>query len=95
MQWDRCDAEALIRLSEATLHVDVGDLVSRVATPTLILAPAQSPLTSLADQLHLRTTIPDAEIEVFEGRGHNIYIEETQRCTERVLRFIESRSLDS
>lgn len=91
-QWDRCDAEALIRLAEATLHVDVADYVSKVATPTLILAPAQSPLTSLADQLHLRVTIPDAEIEVFEGRGHNIYREEPERCTGRVLQFIKARS---
>jgi len=88
-QWDRCDAEALIRLSEATLHVDVSDLVSKVSVPTLVLAPAQSPLTSLEDQLRLRTEIPKAEIEVFEGRGHNIYLDEPRRCTQRLLRFIE------
>ena len=55
--------------------------------PTLILAPAQSPLTPLVDQLFLRTTIPRAQIEIFEGRGHNIYNEEPDRCVERIRHF--------
>jgi pimeloyl-ACP methyl ester carboxylesterase len=46
-------------------------------------------LTSLTDQFHLRTSIPDAQIEVFEGRGHNIYLDEPDRCVQRVLRFID------
>ena len=86
-QWDRNDAEALAQLADATMQVDVTDLVPHVAAPTLILAPAVSPLTPLHDQLHLRTTIPQAEIEIFEGRGHNIYNDEPDRCVARVLRF--------
>ncbi len=58
-----------------------------VRTPTLILAPAQSPLTPLSDQLFLRTTIPGAQIEIFEGRGHNIYNDEPERCLDRIRRF--------
>lgn len=88
-QWERCDPEALARLADATLTVDVERYVADVAVPTLILAPAASPLTSLRDQLFLRTTIPDAEIEVFEGRDHNIYLDEPRRCTERILGFLE------
>lgn len=88
-QWDRCDTEALARLADATLHVDVAEYVPRVQTPTLILAPSQSPLTPLSDQLLLRTTIPDAQIEVFEGRGHTVYQDEPDRCVARLLRFID------
>jgi pimeloyl-ACP methyl ester carboxylesterase len=90
-QWDRCDPAALVRLSEATRFVDVEDRLAAVAVPTLILAPACSALTPLADQLHMRTTIPDAEIEVFEGRGHTVYQDEPRRCTERIRRFIAAR----
>jgi pimeloyl-ACP methyl ester carboxylesterase len=86
-QWDRCDADALARMADVTLHVDVEHYVAGVRTPTLILAPAQSALTSLADQLFLRTTIPRAQIEIFEGRGHNIYNDEPERCTQRIRRF--------
>jgi pimeloyl-ACP methyl ester carboxylesterase len=88
-QWDRCDTDALARLADATLHVDVEQYVAKVGAPTLILAPSSSPLTSIEDQFHLRTTIPDAQIEVFEGRGHNIYLDEPQRCVARVLRFVD------
>ena len=72
---------------DATSGVDVTAYVADVAVPTLVLAPALSPLTPLADQLYLRTTIPNAEIEVFEGRGHNVYQEEPDRCIARFLRF--------
>jgi 3-oxoadipate enol-lactonase len=87
-QWDRCDADALARLADATTAVDVEAYLSDVAVPTLVLAPAASPLTPLTDQFLLRTAIPDAQIEVFEGRGHNIYRDEPRRCTDRVLRFL-------
>ena len=43
----------------------------------------------MSDQFLLRTSIPDAQIEVFEGRGHNIYLDEPERCVDRVLRFID------
>jgi pimeloyl-ACP methyl ester carboxylesterase len=88
-QWDRNDADALARLADATLHVDVEHYVADVRAPTLILAPARSPLTPLADQLFLRTTIPGAQLELFEGRGHNIYNDEPERCVQRVRRFCD------
>jgi pimeloyl-ACP methyl ester carboxylesterase len=91
-QWDRCDPEALIALADATAGVDVESYLAQVGVPTLILAPALSALTSFSDQIKLRTTIPGAQIEVFEGRGHNIYQEEPRHCTRRILRFL--RQLD-
>ena len=90
-QWDRCETEALARLAEATSGVDVTDYVAQVRVPTLVLAPALSPLTPLEDQLFLRTTIPEAEIEVFEGRGHDIYNQEPERCIARLQAFIGAR----
>jgi pimeloyl-ACP methyl ester carboxylesterase len=87
-QWDRCDLDALTRLADATLGVDVESYLPLVGVPTLVLAPAKSALTSLSDQFHMRTTIPGAEIDVFEGRGHNIYLDEPRRCTRRIRRFL-------
>jgi pimeloyl-ACP methyl ester carboxylesterase len=86
-QWDRCDLDALCRLADATPSVDVTGYVEEIAVPTLVLAPAASPLTPLADQFFLRSAIRDAEIDVFEGRGHNIYNEEPERCIARFRRF--------
>ena len=88
-QWDRCDTEALCRLADATPHVDVTRYVAEVRVPTLLLSPAQSALTPLADQLFLRTTIPDAQLELFEGRGHTVYQDEPARCIARLRRFLD------
>jgi pimeloyl-ACP methyl ester carboxylesterase len=90
-QWDRCDTDALCRLADATPNVDVSSYVPEMRVPTLLLSPAQSPLTSLADQLYLRQTIPDAELELFEGRGHTVYQDEPERCIARLRRFIAVR----
>jgi pimeloyl-ACP methyl ester carboxylesterase len=93
-QWDRCDVDALAGLADATATIDVEHYLPDVRVPTLILAPARSQLTPLTDQMRLRTTIPDAQIEIFEGRDHNVYNHEPDRCTRRVRRFhaeIESR----
>jgi pimeloyl-ACP methyl ester carboxylesterase len=89
-QWDRTDLDALCRLADATLNVDVGHLLPDVAVPTLILAPGLSPLTSLQDQFRMRSEIPDAQIDVFEGRGHSIYIDEPERCTTRIRQFVQA-----
>lgn len=89
-QWDRCDVDALCALADATPNVDVTAYVEHIRVPTLVLAPAQSPLTPLADQLYLRTTIPKAEIEVFERRGHTVYQDEAPRCIERLIEFIDA-----
>ena len=91
-QWDRCDTDALCRLADATSGVDVTKFAAQMQVPTLILAPSESHLTPLADQWFLRTTIPDAEIELFEHRGHNIYNDEPERCIERFREFAAGRS---
>lgn len=88
-QWDRCDTAQLCRLTDTTASIDVTADVARITVPTLILAPTCSHLTPLEDQWFLRTTIPHAEIEIFEGRGHNLYNEEPERCIARLLRFLD------
>jgi 3-oxoadipate enol-lactonase len=90
-QWERCDTEALCRLADATPAVDVTGYVGAIRVPTLILGPAASPLTTLEDQLYLRVTIPEAELELFEGRGHTVYQDEADRCITRFRRFVGTR----
>ena len=89
-EWDRTNSYALEGLARLTPQVEVEPLLPGVRVPTLILAPADSPLTPLRDQLTLREKIPDARIEVIEGHGHNFYPEEAERCTASVRRFIDS-----
>jgi pimeloyl-ACP methyl ester carboxylesterase len=69
---------------------DTAPLLPQVSVPTLILAPAHSPITPLADQLSMRTGIPNARITVVEGPGHEIYVDEPQQCLQAVQNFLGS-----
>ena len=60
--------------------------------PTLVLAPARSPLTPLTEQVLIRDSIPGARIAVIEGRGHEIYVDDPEGCITALLKFL--RSLD-
>jgi pimeloyl-ACP methyl ester carboxylesterase len=86
------DAEALYQLADAlTLRrepLSVEPFLPNISAPTLVLAPSDSPYTSLSDQLSIRFAVPNAEIEIFEGGGHDIYLSQARRCTARVAEFI-------
>jgi pimeloyl-ACP methyl ester carboxylesterase len=89
-EWDRAPSHVLEGLARLTPHVEVEPLLAQVKVPTLILAPADSNLTPLRDQIAMREQIPDARIEIFDGHGHNFYPAEAERCTAAVLRFLRS-----
>ena len=89
-EWERTNGYVLEGLSRLTPHVDVEELLPRVSVPTLILAPADSPLAPLNDQVKMRERIPDARIEVIEGHGHNFHPHEPARCTAAIHRMIQS-----
>jgi pimeloyl-ACP methyl ester carboxylesterase len=87
-EWERANGYVLEGLARLTPSVEVEPLLSQVKVPTLILAPADSNLTPLRDQLAMREQIPDSRIEVFDGHGHNFYPAEADRGTAAVLRFL-------
>jgi pimeloyl-ACP methyl ester carboxylesterase len=95
-QWDANDRDALIRLTEAITEnpVDVEHSLARITVPTLVLAPTESEMTSRQDQLLIQASIPESEIELFEGYAHNIYLQAPERCTSRILQFIADRTRD-
>jgi hypothetical protein len=38
-----------------------------------------------------QATIPEASVEAFDGRGHDIYQTETRRCSGRIIEFIRAQ----
>jgi pimeloyl-ACP methyl ester carboxylesterase len=69
---------------------DTAPLLPQIKVPTLILAPARSPITPLSDQLSMRTLIPNARLTVVEGPGHEIYVDEPEECIGAYLKFLRS-----
>jgi pimeloyl-ACP methyl ester carboxylesterase len=71
--------------------VDITPLLKEVKVPTLVLAPARSPLTPLTEQVMIRDSIPGARVAVVEGRGHEIYVDDPDACIAAILKFIRSQ----
>jgi pimeloyl-ACP methyl ester carboxylesterase len=69
---------------------DVTSLLPEIRVPTLLLAPARSGFNSLREQMKVHDTIPGARIAVIKGRGHEIYVNEPEACTDTPLKFLRS-----
>jgi pimeloyl-ACP methyl ester carboxylesterase len=61
-----------------------------VKVPTLILAPAHSPLSPLTEQVMIRDNIAGSRIAVIEGHGHEIYLDRAEECIAALLSFLRS-----
>jgi pimeloyl-ACP methyl ester carboxylesterase len=70
--------------------VNIAPILPQVKVPTLVLAPARSPLTPLTEQVMIRDGIPGARIAVIEGHGHEIYLSNPEGCITALLSFLRS-----
>jgi pimeloyl-ACP methyl ester carboxylesterase len=70
--------------------VNITPLLSQVKVPTLVLAPATSPVTPLSEQVMIRDSIPGARIAVVEGR--EIYVDDPEACISAILKFLGSQN---
>ena len=66
------------------------DLLGSLTIPTLVLAPTNSPLTPLEDQVWIRDTIPNARIAIIDGPTHEIYVDCPLDCLDAVGDFLAS-----
>jgi pimeloyl-ACP methyl ester carboxylesterase len=89
-EWAKTPTHVLQGLCRLVPSVDVAPLLSQVKVPTLVLAPARSPLTPLTEQVMIRDTIPGARIAVIEGHGHEIYLDGAEHCITALLSFLRS-----
>jgi pimeloyl-ACP methyl ester carboxylesterase len=91
-EWSKTPTRVLQGLCRMVPSVDITPLLAQVKVPTLVLAPARSPLTPLTEQVMIRDSIPGARIAVIEGRGHEIYVDDADGCTSALLKFLRSLS---
>jgi pimeloyl-ACP methyl ester carboxylesterase len=89
-EWAKTPTHVLQGITRMLGGADTTPLLPQISVPTLILAPARSPITSLADQITMRTLIPNARITVVEGPGHEIYVDEPEECISAFLQFLRS-----
>jgi pimeloyl-ACP methyl ester carboxylesterase len=87
----RTPEDALIGLGSTIYppNPDLASLLPTVKVPVLVLAPARSPVTSLADQLTMAAALPDARITIIDGPGHEIQVDRRDECVAAVLGFLD------
>jgi pimeloyl-ACP methyl ester carboxylesterase len=89
-EWSKTPTHVLQGITRMLGGADTTPLLPQINVPTLILAPARSPITPLSDQITMRTLIPNARIAVVEGPGHEIYVDEPEECLNALLKFLRS-----
>jgi pimeloyl-ACP methyl ester carboxylesterase len=80
----------LSNLAKLAATVNVESLLPDVTVPTLVLAPVQSLITPIEEQVKIRRTIPEAKIAVVDGSWHEIYLDDPDTCILELLKFIGS-----
>ena len=80
--------DSLVHYSELISTTDVAPLLGRIKAPTLILAPTHSAATPMAQQEAMQKAIPDAELVVIDGVGHEIYKDKAHECLTAVSAFL-------
>ena len=89
-EWAKTPVHVLQGVTRTLDGADTTPLLPQVSVPTLILAPSRSPITSLSDQIKMRTLIPNAHIAVIEGPGHEIYVDRAEECIDAFLNFMRT-----
>ncbi|KIW87800.1 uncharacterized protein Z519_11774 [Cladophialophora bantiana CBS 173.52] len=81
-------AEGLAGYAKFLSSLDSRGVLSQIKVPMLILAPAKSAATKLEEQRGIKQTVEQAQLEVINGKGHEIYGEMPGACQQSVLTFL-------
>ena len=78
--------------SAARIDMDLGDKLSRISAPTLIVTTQESGLQSVAAVERYAARIPDARVIVVPGDSYHIAAVEPELCAGYARRFIDEVS---
>jgi 3-oxoadipate enol-lactonase len=77
---------------EAIGAFDFRHALAKIAAPTLVIAGAEDPATTVADARFLAEGIPDARLAVIPGAAHLANIEQPDRFNAELVRHLTSSS---
>jgi pimeloyl-ACP methyl ester carboxylesterase len=89
-EWRKNRPASLAALARMFPGVDLTPLVSNLAVPTLILAPANSHTAPLEDQKRMHQLIRGSRMEIIDGSGHELYFERFNECFAAFRSFLAS-----
>ena len=79
----------VLALQGCLLAADLTPLLPAIAVPTLILGASQDDITPPEIQRLMVEQMPSAQLELFDGVGHNMKVEIPDALAARTLRFVQ------
>jgi pimeloyl-ACP methyl ester carboxylesterase len=83
-----CDLKMLMRIFDEVVGDSARDLLPEIQTPTLLVAGRRDPFTPLRMMEEMRTSIPDARLEIYERATHYLPIEYPARLSHDLRSFV-------
>jgi pimeloyl-ACP methyl ester carboxylesterase len=87
-EWRKNRTHVLCDLIDLFDTIDLTDHLERIAAPTLVLAPTQSPVVTLEAQRQMASRIPISKLVEIHGFGHEIYVDQADACIGAFKRFL-------
>jgi pimeloyl-ACP methyl ester carboxylesterase len=79
-------------LDQGLVDTDLQRTLPRLRAPTLLIWGSADPLMEEEVRATLREALPQAEVSVFPGLGHNPFWEDPARCAAVINRFLLKRT---
>lgn len=76
------------RQAEAIMGHDTYELLPNIRLPTLVIAGDNDRLIPVENSRILASRIPEAELVIMEGAGHEFFIENAEETNKKVLDFL-------
>ena len=76
-------AQCLVALRDTDLRDDM----AKIKMPTLILHGKKDKICSFALANQMKAGIPNSQLAAFENSGHSLFLEETQKFNEELIKF--------
>jgi pimeloyl-ACP methyl ester carboxylesterase len=83
-------ARVWIQAFEGRLSENISAGLERIVCPTLLLWGDQDYRSLRSDQNALLGAIPDSRLEVYQGSGHLLHLEEPRRFASDIAAFVEN-----
>jgi 3-oxoadipate enol-lactonase len=82
-----CSHETRLNAPRALVGLDLTPDLPRISVPTLLIGGASDPITPVAESERMARLIPDARLEVLEGGGHMLMLEEIDAVNRLIADF--------
>ncbi len=76
-------------LDQGMINVELTSTLPRLKAPTLLIWGSEDFIMKEADRQSLRTALPDAEVKIFAGLGHNPFWEDPPAVAEVINRYLD------